>query len=99
MVALLPPDQQSESSRNIAKKLAWWKDCLSKSGNANMGSRTELCQQFRDYGRPPNILVIGWDSSSRNNFHRFMHRTVDILENIIKPVEMVGYNKGEQTVN
>jgi hypothetical protein len=42
---------------------------------------------------PPNILIIGQDSTSRLNFRRFMRKTLGILESL-GAVEMLGYTKG-----
>jgi hypothetical protein len=42
---------------------------------------------------PPNILIIGQDSTSRLNFRRHMTKTVKILESL-GAVEMLGYTKG-----
>jgi hypothetical protein len=43
---------------------------------------------------PPNILIIGHDSTSRLNFRRHMTKTVKILESL-GAVEMMGYTKGK----
>jgi hypothetical protein len=43
---------------------------------------------------PPNILIIGQDSTSRLNFRRHMTKTVKILESL-GAVEMMGYTKGK----
>ncbi|OXA63650.1 hypothetical protein Fcan01_03216, partial [Folsomia candida] len=47
--------------------------------------------------RPPNILIIGHDSTSRLNFRRQMPKTLTVLENL-GAVEMLGYMRvGEST--
>lgn len=43
--------------------------------------------------RPPNILIIGHDSTSRLNFRRQMPKTLTVLENL-GAVEMLGYMRG-----
>jgi hypothetical protein len=42
---------------------------------------------------PPNILIIGQDSTTRLNFRRHMTQTVKILESL-GAVEMMGYTRG-----
>lgn len=48
----------------------------------------------RKIRRPPNILVISQDSTSRLNLRRFMNKTVNIL-NSLGAVEMLGYSSGK----
>lgn len=43
--------------------------------------------------RPPNILLVGIDFTSRLNFRRFMNDSVNILETVIQADEMLGYTK------
>jgi len=43
---------------------------------------------------PPNILLIGQDSTSRLNFRRNMINTMQVLESL-GAVEMLGYVKGQ----
>jgi hypothetical protein len=45
---------------------------------------------------PPNILIIGQDSTSRLNFRRHMRKTLKILESL-GAVEMFGYTRGRVT--
>ncbi len=47
-----------------------------------------------DSERPPNILIIGHDSTSRLNFRRFMNTTIKLL-NGLGSVEMLGYSAGK----
>jgi hypothetical protein len=42
---------------------------------------------------PPNILIIGQDSTTRLNFRRHMTQTLKILESL-GAVEMMGYTRG-----
>jgi hypothetical protein len=43
---------------------------------------------------PPNVLILGIDSTSRLNFRRNMFKTRKILEEL-EAVEMMGYTKGQ----
>lgn len=43
---------------------------------------------------PPNIIVLGLDSTTRLNFRRFMTQTIQTLESL-GAVEMLGFNRGE----
>jgi hypothetical protein len=45
---------------------------------------------------PPNILILGQDSTSRLNFRRRMRKTLGILESL-GAVEMFGYTRGKVT--
>lgn len=45
--------------------------------------------------KPPNVVILGIDSTSRLNFRRMMPRTVAKLEEL-KAVELKGYTKGVQ---
>lgn len=51
----------------------------------------------KDENRPPNILILGLDSTARLNFRRNMFKTLKMLEKI-EAVEIFGYTKvGENT--
>jgi hypothetical protein len=52
--------------------------------------------KVEDNTAPPNILIIGQDSTSRLNFKRRMTKTVGILESL-GAVEMLGYTRGKVT--
>jgi hypothetical protein len=65
-------------------KLDFWRRRRSTSSNVPPPSSDEI---------PPNILIIGQDSTSRLNFRRHMTKTVKILESL-GAVEMMGYTKG-----
>jgi len=43
--------------------------------------------------RPPNVMFLGIDATSRLNFRRSMPKTIKILESM-GAHEMLGYNKG-----
>lgn len=43
----------------------------------------------------PNVMVIGIDSMSRLNFHRQMNKSVSVMLNQLKAIELFGYNKIE----
>jgi len=47
--------------------------------------------------RPPNIVLVGQDSTSRLNFRRNMLKTMNVLESL-GAVEMRGYTKGNLPV-
>jgi len=53
----------------------------------------KLKSQNQEIVRPPNVLIIGLDSTSRLNFRRFMPKTLSVLERI-GAFEMMGYTKG-----
>lgn len=42
---------------------------------------------------PPNIIVLGIDSTSRLNFLRYMSQTIEVLESL-GAKEMLGFTKG-----
>lgn len=42
---------------------------------------------------PPNVLILGLDSTSRLNVRRHMFKTVKLLEEL-QAVEIMGYTKG-----
>jgi hypothetical protein len=46
-----------------------------------------------EHTAPPNILILGQDSTSRLNFRRHMKKTLKILESL-GSVEMLGYSTG-----
>ncbi|ODN02109.1 hypothetical protein Ocin01_04569 [Orchesella cincta] len=93
--------ENSTSSRSIQRKISFWKNCL----NAKHKNADQLSEEEKSCGRllttagpPPNVLVLGMDSTSQINFKRFMHRTVKLLEGTIDAVELKGYTKvGENT--
>lgn len=43
----------------------------------------------------PNVMVIGIDSLSRLNFHRQMNKSVSVMLNDLRAIELFGYNKLE----
>jgi hypothetical protein len=50
-----------------------------------------------EHTAPPNILILGQDSTSRLNFRRRMRKTLGILESLGGAVEMLGYTRGKVT--
>jgi hypothetical protein len=71
---------QRHSNSTVKRKEKFW-----QTNNGKMN--------IYDVIAPPNILIIGQDSTSRLNFRRYMRKTVGILESL-GAVEMLGYTKG-----
>jgi hypothetical protein len=74
---------KSPVSSSIQNKVSYWKD--KEERLANLNAKPESL--------PPNILVVGQDSTSRVNFRRNMLKTLELLE-VLGAVEMQGYTKG-----
>ncbi len=66
----------------IQEKIDFWQQHKAKKDYDNNSNE-----------RPPNILVVGLDSTSRINFNRNMQQTRKLLESL-DAVEMFGYTKG-----
>lgn len=80
LIAKIPSDDKV-----LAKKLNYWKQCQKdNSCKGNEGKK----------GRPPNVLLIGIDSTSRLNFHRHMAHSKAILQRRLGAIEMNGFTKG-----
>ena len=67
-------------SEEVSSKAKYWE----KERNSIHGSPNN---------RPPNVIVLGIDSTSRLNFRRSMPKTIKLLESI-GAHEMFGYTKG-----
>lgn len=78
-----------EKDANFNAKLSYWKSC-------SFGENGTECP-YRHNSAPPNVLLLGMDSTSRLNFHRFMSKSVQVLKEI-GAIEMVGYTKGLATL-
>jgi len=75
----------------VRKKISYWKkqDELYKESKEN---------EKVARSRPPNVLIVGLDSTSRLNFRRYMTKTLALLERI-GAVEMFGFTKGEGEIH
>jgi hypothetical protein len=71
---------QRHSNSTVKRKEKFW---TTNNGKVNV----------YDVIVPPNILIIGQDSTSRLNFRRHMRKTLKILESL-GAVEMLGYSTG-----
>lgn len=80
LIAKIPP-----GDKILAKKLNYWKKCKKESSCKGVKGRK---------GRPPNVLMIGIDSTSRLNFHRHMPHSKAILQRRLGAIEMNGFTKG-----
>jgi len=67
-------------STRIREKLAYW-------------TEKDQGEPGRSESRPPNVIVLGLDATSRLNFRRSMPRTIKILGRLGSH-EMLGYTKG-----
>ncbi len=56
---------------------------------------TSTSDANKDSKYKPNIMVIGIDSMSRLNFHRQMNKSVSVMLNQLRAIELFGYNKLE----
>ncbi len=81
LVANFPTEEKA-----LAKKLEYWKRCK-KDENVR-------CRWKKGMRRPPNVLLIGIDSTSRLNFHRHLPLSKILLETELGAIEMNGYTKG-----
>jgi hypothetical protein len=64
--------------------------------NPRVKRKVEFWQNNRknaDDEIPPNILLVGQDSTSRMNFRRHMNKTLEILHSL-GAIEMKGHTKG-----
>jgi len=68
----------------VKKKISHWK----KQDEESREEKETLVRR-----RPPNVLIVGLDSTSRLNFRRYMTKTLALLERI-GAVEMLGFTKG-----
>jgi hypothetical protein len=74
---------ERHSNSTVKRKERFW---TTNNGKVNVEEHTA----------PPNILILGQDSTSRLNFKRRMTKTVGILESL-GAVEMLGYTRGRVT--
>jgi hypothetical protein len=72
---------QRPSNSTVKRKEKFWQ---TNNGKVNV----------QDVIAPPNILILGQDSTSRLNFKRRMTKTLGILESL-GAVEMLGYTRGK----
>jgi hypothetical protein len=70
-----------------------WEPQIKKSG---FEKRYDEEVNVEEHTAPPNILILGQDSTSRLNFKRRTTKTVGILESL-GAVEMLGYTRGKVT--
>lgn len=94
-IAMFPNKPVSgESNDTISQKLEFWNKCAARNTSGSKDNGKIACARASSGRRPPNVLVIGIDSTSRMNFHRFLHRTVKVLEDTIEAADMKGNTKG-----
>jgi hypothetical protein len=74
---------QRHSNSTVTRKEKFW---TTNNGEVNVEEHTA----------PPNILILGQDSTSRLNLKRRMTKTLGILESL-GAVEMLGYTRGKVT--
>lgn len=79
----------TDNFKHFSDKISFWKNCRVSRENTSA-----YCKTIQKHGSPPNVLLIGIDSTSRLNFHRFLKKTVNVLEKKLGAVEMTGYTKG-----
>ncbi len=65
------------NDKPLQNKLEYWKE-RSRTSNDSL---------------PPNVLIIGLDSTSRLNFRRMLPGVVSLLKNDLQAVELKGYTK------
>jgi len=76
----------AHDKEQVKKKISYWK----KQDDEESSKRQEKMEERH----PPNVLIVGLDSTSRLNFRRYMTKTLALLERI-GAVEMLGFNKGK----
>ncbi len=83
LLAVFPKEANSDTSnmsadKLITRKLEYWKKRSSTSKNGSL---------------PPNVLIIGLDSTSRLSFKRVLPRLESLLRDDLQALELKGYTK------
>ncbi len=84
LLAILPKETNSDTSNMhadnlITRKLEYWK------------KRSSL--KLKNDSLPPNVLIIGVDSTSRLSFKRVLPRLESLLRDDLQALELKGYTK------
>lgn len=88
LVAMFSNNFQNHRNHAILQKIDYWQKWHGEF------SKNDSSKYKNEGGPPPSVLLIGIDSTSRLNFHRFMSKTASILHNDLGAIEMKGYTKG-----